>query len=377
MSQKTQVGIQFKANSLRLAAIKNDNAPILTLTETVDLVGGVNESGLFIDPKKTIDSLRSWVTENRLTGMPAVFSVPNNSAFISWTKLPEVTGQELLSVARYRLRKQFPKMHDHAVVAVAQPNGQQEESLAIGVDRELIEQRAEIIEQSGLIPLAAEVEAQAMLRVVDHFVRSGGHFDPNANYCIVQISSDRTHFVVIRSGKLSFMRTVRVGSLKIEELVAKSLNLTTETVGEVLYNPNTWLFNRQHVSSINGDFDPIDIGEPIDALVKEFRLLINFFRSLHAERSYTGVINHLIVLGKINQLRGFTTSLSDLLSVPMQSFNPLIGVGIDLPANQYESTVSQASQFTVALGLAQAPYQEFQTQENQNESEFRFIGQAV
>lgn len=377
MNRNLQIGIQFKASTARLASVRQSQNPTLTLTDSLKLPGGIDSAGLFVDPKSVIQILADWVTKNELRGQPAVFSVPNNSAFISWTKLPEVTGQELLSVARYRLRKQFPKMGDHAVVAVAQPSGSNEESLAIGVNRELIDQRADIIDQAGLNPLAAEVEAQAMLRIVDHGVRSSGNFDPHANYCIVQIESLSTNFIVIRSGKLSFMRTVRVGSRAIEEVVNSALSESEKSLEEILYAPTTWLFNRQFLSCLNSTFEPIDIGEPTNALVKEFRLLLNYFRSLYPERSYEGVINHLIVLGKISQLRGFNRAIADLLAIEMDDFNPLVGLALDLSHPTYLQTTKTSTQFTVPLGLAQAPYQVNPSQQVNHESEFRFIRQAI
>jgi Tfp pilus assembly PilM family ATPase len=378
MSHDRQIGIKFNRNEARAVVVDFQPIPSLKLAHTFALEGGIGSKHLYNDPKSVVATLANWVQKNELKGSPAVFSVPSSNAFISWTKLPEVTGTELLAVARYRLRKQFPKMDENAVVAVAQPNGVTEESLAIGVDRHLIDQRADILSQAGLVPIGAEVEAQAMLRIVDHYISKSGSIDPNSSIGIVQIGTERTQFIIIQAGKLGLLRTVRVGSKAIEAAVQEALQTTSQGAISAMFANDTWLFNRQFISSLNGRFDPIDIEPQLQTFVKEFRLLVNYFRSLHPERSYAGVLSKLVVLGQITRLRGFTACLADQLGTSLESFNPLIGLGVELNAEDYAQVVEEASLYSVPIGLAQAPYgQSPKTNDSQNPDEYRWSAHAA
>lgn len=350
------IGLDFTPGGFRAVVARHSGRPTLVAADAIPIPGGIRPDGALQDPKAAAQKLKNWVDDNRLARTPAVFSVPNERAQISWTKLPGLEGPELYNVARYRLKKQFPRMSEHAVVAVAQPNGPESESLVIGVAREIIEQRAEILEHARLDPVGAEVEAQAVLRVIGSHVRSSGSLPPEASLTVAHIGQDRTQFVVLRGGRLGFMRTVKVGDAGIQKVVKKALAVTDQEAQTVLASRDTWLLGKRYIASVSDQFERIDALEAIEAFAKEFRRLIHYFRSIHPDRSYAGILDRLVLLGRVTQLRGFANALAEALGVRLEVLSPLVGLQIEADAEAFNRLGAESADFALAIGLAQAPY---------------------
>ncbi len=358
MGMAKQVGLEFGSGLIRLVVVEHQRSGERTLVsvDTYSLPEAIDRDGRIVDEKVVVQTLKQWATQRKMVGASLVFAIPNENCQIAWLKLPDVSGSELISVARYKLKKQFPRMSDRAVVAVAQPNGPEHESILIGAERGLVDERANLVLKAGLHPVGAESEAQSILRVIDGHLQGSGSIPEQASVTLVHIGQERTQFMVVKEGRLNFMRTVKVGHERFETLVSKTLECSREEAQAHLYSPNSWLLNRRMIASMNESFEPIDAEEPMESLTKEFRRLIHYFRSIHPDRSYAGILDRMILLGRITTLRGFAPSLADLIGVRLELLNPLVGLQIALESDGFLSLQQQSSMYTVALGLAQSPY---------------------
>ncbi len=367
---KGKLGLEFGSDSMRLALTSNDQSHRLSRIYEVPMTSGCTETGQFEEPRAVAQCLRRLVATEKLGGIPTIFSVPNDKAAFTWASLPDLEGADLRDVAKYRVKKSGSSPDD-LLVAVAKHGNDSNQSLIVGVPRALAAERVDIIEKAGLRPAGAEAEAQALLRAVENSFSHRSALLADSSITIVQIGRDRTHFIVVQSGRLNFVRTVKTGYRKFEEAVEKALRVDETTARNLLYDPKTWIVdNRLLQVCLNGEHLSVELAEPIESLVKEFRRLLNYFRNLHPDRSYSGVFDRLVFIGRLGVVKGFCEGIEDLLSVRTEALNPLAGCAMDTDTASFRAIQSKASRFALAIGLAQAPYASIHSKEERNDDRF-------
>ncbi len=89
---------------------------------------------------------------------------------VCWISLPLVCDEERRGAARIKVRRHLPFPVDEAYVEPTKNlSGDAErslQSLVIAVPRAVVDSRAETILHAGFKPIAAELEAQAVLQVL-------------------------------------------------------------------------------------------------------------------------------------------------------------------------------------------------------------------
>src|SRR5688572_20039831 len=135
------------------------------------LAAGLVEGGIVLDPpmlgKQIAAHLRSW----NVSVASAIISVPSSLAVLRWVNLPALEGEELRSAAKYKAKRHLPFAIDAAYVEASpvelSEDGNGGSSLVTAVRREVVDSRAEAVESAGIMPVIAELEAQAILRVIE------------------------------------------------------------------------------------------------------------------------------------------------------------------------------------------------------------------
>ena len=132
---------------------------------------GLVSEGAITNPKRFAKLLATEVEAFGHRPWGAVMSIPSTMAVLRWVSLPHLTGEELRQAARYKVKRHLPFPVDDAYVDASPPertdDGSMGSSLVIAVRREVIDSRAEALELAGVAPVGAELEAQAILRVVE------------------------------------------------------------------------------------------------------------------------------------------------------------------------------------------------------------------
>src|SRR2546421_3246503 len=132
---------------------------------------GAVEAGVVREPKRLGRALAEKLADYPLADAEAIVSIPSNLAVLRWVSLPLVEGDELRDAARFKVKRHLPFPVEDAYVEASDPEPDAEEttgqSLVIAVKKEVIDSRADAMDAAGINPLGAELEAQAILRVVE------------------------------------------------------------------------------------------------------------------------------------------------------------------------------------------------------------------
>jgi len=313
--------------------------------------------GVIRDPRSLGRLLQERLQQEGAYNPFAVLSIPSQLATLRWVSLPYMTGDDLREAARFKVKRHLPFPVDAAYVEATIPaiegDETQGQSLVIVVKRDVVDSRAEVLEHAGIIPLAAELEAQAILRIVERKLQERSALWRDASVTIIDLGSMNTNMYVVQNRRLQFMRGIKFGSERIARSAATELSLPYEAIERAIGREGAEVSLDGMLSlEVEDQAARVNIHADLDKLTLEFLRLLRYFRSLHPERSYAGILDHVIVCGGLAGLRGFAEYLHEALGLRVERARPFSGMAGRFNRDTFESIVNRQEAFTVVLGLA-------------------------
>lgn len=359
-TESTSLGVDIGSRAMKLLLLRQNGARLEILGATsVDLPPGMVNNGIVNDPKALSAIVSAQVDQFEARPHGGVVSIPSNLAALRWISLPALSGDELRQAARFKVKRHLPFPVANAYVDATQPEldetGVSGQSLVIAVPKEVIHSRAVALELAGVPPLGAELEAQAILRVVDRRLNQQSFLWRDASLTIIDVGGSNTHMYVVQNQKLQFIRGVPFGSNLIAQAVADALEITREEAEEAIGDRSAKLSSAGTIALTVHDSPVIvNVQAELEKITKEFTRLLRYFRSLHPERSYAGILDHLILCGGLSGLIGFPSYLQESLGLRVELARPLAGTFAQLKPETFQNVSSRQEAFTVVMGLALA-----------------------
>lgn len=90
----------------------------------------------------------------------------------------------------------------------------------------------------------------------------------------------------------------------------------------------------------------------LEKLTREFLRLLRYFRSLHPERSYAGILDHVIICGGLASLPGFADYLHSVLELRVEKARPFAGMVGKFNKETFDVIANRQEAYTVGVGLA-------------------------
>jgi type IV pilus assembly protein PilM len=320
---------------------------------------GLVEGGIIMDPpsfgRKLASHLKSW----NITVASAVVSIPSSLAVLRWINLPALDGEDLRNAAKYKAKRHLPFSVDAAYVEASPvelaADGMSGNSLVIAVRREVVDSRAEAVEHAGLVPVVAELEAQATLRVVERRLNEQSVLWRDASLTIIDVGAVNTHMYVVQNQQLQFIRGIKFGGTRFAMALADQLNIGIEEAQEYLAQPQTCVTPEGILQIQAGDMSlRVNVQPEFEKLTREFLRLLRYFRSLHPERSYAGILDHMILCGGFTGLAGMAEYLEAQLELRVERAKPFTGMVGKFDEESFQSISNRQEAFVVAVGLALA-----------------------
>jgi type IV pilus assembly protein PilM len=314
-------------------------------------------NGIVREPKKFGKNLEARLQTWEIGRSEAVVSVPSNLAVLRWLQLPHLVGDEQRMAAQYKVKRHLPFPVESAYVEASVPDIADGEttgqSLVIAVPRDVIDSRAEALEHAGLEAVGAELEAQAILRVVERKLSEQSALWRDASLTIIDVGANNTHMYVVQNQRLQFIRGVKFGSQRIAEAVANELRISLSEAEVLIARPDTDL-NQEGLLHVKfgDDSQLVYVNTEMEKLTREFLRLMRYFRSLHPERSYAGILDHVLICGGLAGLHGFGEYLQVALGLRVEQARPFAGVVGKFSKETFESIAYRQESYTVAMGLA-------------------------
>ena len=96
----------------------------------------------------------------------------------------------------------------------------------------------------------------------------------------------------------------------------------------------------------------VDVSSVLERLTRECLRLLRYFRSLHPERSYAGILDHMVLSGGPAGLRGLPEYLSGFLKLRVEPVRPFTGLSASIDGEAFRQLTLSQEAYTVGLGLA-------------------------
>lgn len=318
---------------------------------------GAVDNGIIVEPKKFAKLLTRKLAEYPLDDVQGILSVPSNLAVLRWVTLPSLAGEDLRDAAMFKVKRHLPFPVDSAYIeaSVPEPDGEDVsgQSLVIAVRRDVIDSRAEALEQAGIRVFGAELEAQAILRIIERRLSEESALWRDASLTIIDVGANNTHMYVVQNQRLQFIRGVKFGAKRIAAAVAAEFNCGIGEADSLLASSDTALGEDGMLRLKLGDLPArVNVQEELDKLTREFLRLLRYFRSLHPERSYAGILDHVVICGGLAGMQGFAEYLQTILGLRVERAKPFSGMVGKFNRETFESVASRQEAFTVCMGLA-------------------------
>lgn len=351
-------GVDIGSRLTKLIAVKPSGYQLeIAGAASVELPEGIVTNGIVSNPQGFARVLQAKMADLDFRGGSTVFSIPSNLAFLRWLKLPQTEPSELRQVARFKVKRHLPFSVDEAYVEATPPlideSGEQGDSLVIAVRKEIVSSRADAISLAGLQPMRAELEAQAILRVIERRLNRTSVLWRDASMTIIDVGGSNTHMYVVQNQRLQFIRGVKFGANLFLDAIADGIGIPIHQAESMLSAPTASLAKDGMVTLYAGDIPlKVNLSESLDKLIREFTRLLRYFRSLHPERSYAGILDHMVVCGGLSGLPGFCEYLEGSLGLRVERAQPIAGTIARLNSETFQSICNRQEAYAVVMGLA-------------------------
>lgn len=357
------LGVDIGSGIVKVVQARRDTTRLdLTGAASFSVEAGAVEAGIVLDPRRYGKRLADCLASQKIGASAAMIAIPSGLAVLRWLQLPALDGKDLREAARFKVKRHLPFPVESAYIEATPPeilnDGSSGQSLVIAVPRAVIDSRAEALEYAGQTPVGAELEAQAILRVVERRLSERGAIWRDASLTIIDVGANNTHMYVVQNQRLQFIRGVKFGTMRVAEAVSRELNVGLPEAEILMSQPDTELWPEGVLKIRLGEvFHFVYVSSELDKLNREFLRLLRYFRSLHPERSYAGILDHVVVCGGLASMTGFAEYLEGVLELRVERARPFAGMVAKLDRASFESSANRQEAYTVAVGLALSVFQ--------------------
>lgn len=264
--------------------------------------------------------------------------VPSSKTFTTVIDLPLQSKEDLAKVIKYQADQYIPMSStgakvDWAPLGLHPQDSSRQEVLLTSVSSDYVEERMEFIESLGFNVVAIEPDQVSM-------IRSLSLLDANSVDLIIDMGDKSTDVAVIYNNSPRLVRSLPVGLASIVRTASQNLEVKEDQA-------------RQFVLKFGLEPDKLEgriyhaIEDVLENFASELKKTINFFQT-----KYTNInVTRIIVSGYAGNIPMLNNYIANKTNLPTTTGNPWSTV--TMTAGQQQVIQSVASEFAVAVGLAQ------------------------
>jgi type IV pilus assembly protein PilM len=337
------VGIDISDRSIKYMLLGGDyHHFVIKQVGEQALPFGLIEGGRMKDVAKLGEVLKTVAA--KFPTKYVVASLPEEQAFIVHAELPLMKRSEIRSSLEFQLDKYIPlppteTIFDYQILQEPHEVGEMFNVVLSAVPRALVTSYQELFAGAGLIPLALEIEAQAIARAVLPVA-------DNTTALIVDFGKTRTSFFVTRADHVAFTLTVpNIGGEAITAAIQKNLNVSYEEA-EKLKIKFGLLRNKNNQPLFYSTL-PI-----VSALRDEVTKLYHYWNGHgNGKLLMHSPIDQIIFSGGQATLPGLVEYFESFFEVPVSVANVWTNV-LEVECGVPSITYGESQRYATAIGLA-------------------------
>ncbi len=282
------------------------------------------------------NALEQFLARNEVVGSTVAISVPGQTSFTRFVKLPPVESRKIPDIVRFEAEQQIPFPIEEVIWQWQTFEDPDSPDVEVGI---FAMKRADIESVLGhfrQVALDVDVVQMAPLSLYNFMVYDDQTADEPATL-LADVGADTTDLVVADGARI-WTRTIQIGGNNFTEALVRAFKLSFAKAEKLKRTAASSKYARQIFQAMRPVFAD---------LVQEIQRSIGYYTSLHRETRF----KKLVGLGNGFRLPGLQKFLEQNLSIPVSrvdTFNRL-QPGPDVNAPAFNENVLSCA---VAYGLA-------------------------
>jgi type IV pilus assembly protein PilM len=313
--------LDINESSLKVVKIKTrKNSFSLVSFNEVKLQPEVIKDGIVQDEKALTASIRQVCTKvkgERLNTNYAIVSLPEEESFLQVIQMPKMSVDELKMAVALEAENYIPMPIDKAyfdfqVIAPIKDGLDHLDVLIVAMSKKIVNSYASCVKAAGLIPIAFEIESQAMARA---FIKNETSDYP---VIIIDIADNKLDFIIFSGNSVRYTTSVSflTGDLATDSGMKENKNSLA-----------------------------------IDELITQIKKYIDFYRehASHEHIPFENKVKKIIFSGGLANLKELADYISKKINIEAEVANPFINFPKMVESH---NIASHPLSLAVALGLA-------------------------
>jgi type IV pilus assembly protein PilM len=363
LSKKTPlVAIDMGSHSiklLQLAQLKNGSFELVSLG-IIPLEQGSIVEGTIKEQDQVAEALKNLVKAEKIQSNFVVASVSGEAVFVKKIKVPEMTEDELAEKITEEAEQYIPfdindVVLDYQTLGRVNENlSQQEEQekkssdenrteqdpsmvevLLVAVQRDVIEERTDVLIEAGLKPAIIDLDVFALMNAA----RLNKDLTAMGATALIDLGDSFTHVNILQKGSVGYTRDIPIGGGYCSTMLMSKFQVP---------------FNQIH--RMKGGYMPDGVKEDevlaiiVQGYKKVFDEIKKSFKYFHTLSSTP--VERILLSGGGCLINGIDAYMSDFLKVPVEHLDSMQGIKINSRKFDLEMITELTRLSTVAMGLA-------------------------
>jgi type IV pilus assembly protein PilM len=347
------VAIDIGSSSIKLIKLTELKKGKHELTHfgVMPLAEGCVVEGVVKNPEMVAEALKKLIKAEKSQGNYAASSVAGEAVFIKKIKVPLMSKDELFFKVNQEAEQYIPFDINDVVLDFqllgsksdgvkegskgSGEKGEMMEALLVAVQKDIINERTNILLDAGLKPAIIDLDLFALMNAA----QLTKDFSSMGNTALIDLGDSFTHINIIQDGAVSYSRDIPVGGRCLTNMLLSKFKVPFEQVIEIK----------------QGKFSPdTNENEVIETIVQAYKKVLDevqkYFEYISTVSNHQ--IKSVLLCGGGSMIRGLDGFFTDYLKLPVEILNPMQGIKVNHKDFDQHLVHEMSGLSTVALGLA-------------------------
>lgn len=346
-------GLDFSDLSLKIVKLEKKwgKLRLASFGETA-IKPGIIKNGEIKDKKSLVGIIKkaiSGIKGKKLKTKYLIASLPEEKAFLQVIQMPFLSKEDLKSAVIYEAENYIPLpieevYLDSQVVLPVYNHLDHQDVLITALPRKTVDPYVDCLKESGLKPLALEIESLAVSRAL---IKGESTTLP---ILIIDFKANKTSFIIFSGNSLRFTFSIPVSSQKFTEAISRSMNIDLNKAEELKLK---YGLDGRKIKQGSQVFDALI--PPLTDLIEQIKKYLEYYHT-HAAHEHLPPngkkVERVFLCGGGANLKGLIEFFSNQLEFPIEFGNPWINILPEGQKKAAELSAEKSLSFTSVLGLA-------------------------
>lgn len=343
---KVGVGLDIGTGGVKAVRVSGNKTLQVNRFAAVPLDEGALDAGVVADRKAVAAAVREVLRAGRIKQKKVVVAIAGQAVVVRHLKMPLMEDEEAAGAVRWEAERYIPYPVDEVMldfeIISRDPNEGEMEVLLACAHNDIIHSHLDVLHETGLQPLAVDIQPFAMMRGLGVEYRR-----PGGSVAMLDIGAGSSDLVIARDGIPYFTRILPVAGNRLTELVAKYTGLDMHEAEKAKQAANNALAEPEQFSAETREYKVnMALREGLKDLALELRRSFDYYQLQYKGESISGLI-----------LSGGSTLIENLPAFLAKELETEVHRGVyderlRCPQALFEKFKEQSPVYTVALGLA-------------------------